>query len=243
MDQKKLKTNYAVFDLDGTLIRWQLYHAIIDELINLKLLTTQQIQTINQAKQNWKNRQTKASFEKYEKYLISQTTKIIYKMNPNDFNQICQNVFDLYKNQVHNYTLNLMDKLRSKNYALFFISGSPKNIVELMAQYYQIDDFAGSNLIDKNSPIIVMTGLQKLKALKKLIIKHHLSNQNSYAVGDTLGDQYILDYVEYPIAFNPNQSLFELATTKHWQIVIERKNVNYKLIYKNQQYVLAKTNS
>ncbi len=243
MDTEKLKTKYAVFDLDGTLIRWQLYHAIIDELINLKLLTDQQIQTINQYKQDWKNRQTKESFEKYEKHLINETARIVYKINSDDFNQICQNVFSIYKDQVHSYTLNLIKELQTKNYAIFFISGSPKDIVKLIARYYRIDDFAGSNLTDNNkkSQLIVMTGQQKLKALKQLITKYNLSNKNSYAVGDTLGDQYILNYVENPIAFNPNQSLFDLAQSKHWKIVIERKNVNYQLTYQDNQYVLAKT--
>lgn len=243
MDKERLKTKYAAFDLDGTLIRWQLYHAIIDELISLNLLTNQQIQIINKYKQDWKNRRTKESFEKYEKHLINETVRIIYKINSHDFNQICQNVFNIYKDQVHSYTLNLIKNLQAKNYAIFFISGSPNNIVKLIAKYYKIDDFAGSNLNDNNakSQVIIMTGQQKLKTLKQLITKHNLNNKDSYAVGDTLGDQYILDYVENPIAFNPNQALFNLAQAKHWEIVVERKNVNYQLNYQDHRYVLAKT--
>ncbi len=39
----------------------------------------------------------------------------------------------------------------------------------------------------------------------------------------------MLEFVENPIAFNPEDTLFEKAKEQGWKIVIERKNVTYEL--------------
>jgi phosphoserine phosphatase len=49
----------------------------------------------------------------------------------------------------------------------------------------------------------------------------------------------MLEFVEHPIAFNPEDTLFEKAKTAGWDIVIERKNVVYTLKEKDGSYLLA----
>jgi len=239
------KQPFGVFDLDGTLIRWQLYHAISQILIEQKLLSTKHQKLINQAKNNWQNRQDSHSFNEYENILIKAMNENLPGISKNDFEKICQIVFNIYKDQVHRLTLNLINHLRQKNYFLICISGSPKQIVKLVANYHKFDDYAGSSLIYQNNLIkgynLIMTGQEKLLTLKAMIKKHHLTKKNSYGIGDTLGDLDILNFVEKPIAFNPNQELFQLATKKHWTIMLERKNVQYQLNYQNNHYELAKT--
>jgi len=39
----------------------------------------------------------------------------------------------------------------------------------------------------------------------------------------------MLEMVERPICFNPNQKLFEAAKRHDWPIVVERKDVVYEL--------------
>jgi phosphoserine phosphatase len=48
-------------------------------------------------------------------------------------------------------------------------------------------------------------------------------------VGDTDGDIPLLESVARPICFNPNQRLFTHAKRVGWDVVVERKDVIYKL--------------
>jgi phosphoserine phosphatase len=60
--------------------------------------------------------------------------------------------------------------------------------------------------------------------------KHpELTREGSIAVGDTDGDIPLLESVERAICFNPNQTLYTQAKRRGWEIVVERKDVIYKL--------------
>jgi phosphoserine phosphatase len=78
--------------------------------------------------------------------------------------------------------------------------------------------------------------------LQELIKKHGLTTAASYAVGDSLSDAAMLEMVDNPIAFNPDNNLFEAATQNGWNIVVERKNVIYQLSKQDGHYgLLAET--
>ena len=53
--------------------------------------------------------------------------------------------------------------------------------------------------------------------------------KKSLAVGDTESDIEMLSAVGRPIAFNPNLQLAKYAQDQKWEIVVERKDVVYKL--------------
>jgi phosphoserine phosphatase len=71
--------------------------------------------------------------------------------------------------------------------------------------------------------------MDKDKALKQMVEKHHLSWPDSVAIGDSATDIKMLELVENPIAFNPESRLFKVAKSRGWPIVVERKNVIYEL--------------
>jgi phosphoserine phosphatase len=74
--------------------------------------------------------------------------------------------------------------------------------------------------------------------LQGLIDKHGLTTSGSIAVGDSESDIAMLAAVEQPIAFNPTRGLFAEATSRGWQIVVERKNVVYDLNQSGGGYML-----
>ena len=59
--------------------------------------------------------------------------------------------------------------------------------------------------------------------------KENLTLKDSIGVGDTEGDIPLLKMVEIPICINPNKNLFAVAMKEGWRIVVERKDVIYKL--------------
>lgn len=233
---------FAVFDIDGTLIRWQLFHALANEFAKKDLLGKEGLKILKDDRAKWKNRETTDSFKEYETKLVKLFDSSIVKISPADFDKAIDSVFKEYKFQVYQYTRDLIKQLKSQGYFLLSISGSPKEIVEPIAKHYGFDDFSGSIYHRDDQGFTGKKDIvahDKKTALEKLVKKHSLNFSRSIAVGDTHSDIPMLEMVEIPIAFNPNQQLFDHAKKQGWEIVIERKNVIYKLGKKYGKYILA----
>ena len=78
------------------------------------------------------------------------------------------------------------------------------------------------------SPVRTQTR-RALCAIVLLKNNPNLTTKNSIAVGDTEGDIPLLEGVEQPICFNPNQALYNHAKLMGWEVVVERKDVIYYL--------------
>ncbi len=239
---KHNERKFAAFDIDGTLIRWQLYHAIVEELITQKLISADASQRIDDARKTWRNRMH--SFSEYEEILVSVFRASRSSIRTDAFDKAVETVFETHKDQVYTYTRDLIKSLKAKGYLLFAVSGSQQEIVEKLGDYYGFDDVIGSQHERMPNGMLgdaifspVVHG--KAGALKKLCDKHGITYEDSYAIGDSLSDTAILELVGHPIAFNPDQSLFRIATERGWKIVIERKNVIYELEKSNGSYLLA----
>ncbi len=232
---------FAVFDIDGTVIRWQLYHAMADALLRQGYIDKQRFEAVRIARMNWKRRVDSDSFRDYEHELIAVFDEALLGLPVNMLQMAAQTAFSEYKEQVYAFTRDLIFDLKKQGYLLFVISGSPSLIVEKLAQYYEFDDYAATNYLSKNG---YYTGEKQLSIGKKgelldsLIAKHGLSTAGSIGVGDSEGDIAMLERCERPVAFNPSKGLFDHATKLQWEIVVERKNVIYRLSSRNNKYIL-----
>lgn len=236
---------FAVFDIDGTLIRWQLYHAIADALVTLGFVEVGTYDSVKAERMKWKRRTPDASFKTYELELVRVYDQVLQGITADQLEAAVHTVFDEYKDQVYTYTRNLITNLKTKGYLLFAISGSQSEIVELMAKHYGFDDFigtvyerAGGRFTGKS----VFHAAKKDQALKRLVAKHCATYTDSLAVGDSKSDAVMLEMVENPIAFNPDDDLYKIAQTHAWNIVLERKNMIYELESRHGKYELVKTN-
>lgn len=241
-----MKRPFAVFDIDGTIIRWQLYHALADELARSGHLDPKEFQKVRRARMLWKKRTHETSFEKYEQTLVALIDKAITGIPVETLEAACHSVMDEYKDQVYTYTRDLIRDLQSKNYLLFAISASQSQVVGLIAGYYGFDDFGGSQYEVKDGYFTghkeLLVSESKPEFLKQLVKRHKAGWQGSYAVGDSDGDIPMLEAVEQPIAFNPTKKLFQYASKQGWKIILERKNMVYQLEPKDGSYILASTN-
>lgn len=235
-------SKFAVFDIDGTLIRWQLYHAVVDKLAKRGALGESAEKKLNDARMTWKRREHPEAFKTYELALISIYESAFSTLDVKEFDAMVQEVIEEYKDQVYTYTRDLIKDLKKQGYLLLAISGSHTELVQEIAKYYQFDDFVGTRYARKEGKFSGMEFLaskDKKAVLQQLVAKHKLEFSESVAVGDSKSDAAMLEMVEHPIAFNPDQSLFEIATQHGWNIVIERKNVVYNLEPRDGTYVLA----
>src|SRR5471030_2695928 len=94
---------FAVFDIDGTLIRWQLYHAMADALAAKGLIDKKDYQTMRDARMGWKKR-SGMSFKDYEKLVIDVYEKILMSLSFEQLDAAVDAVFNEYKDQVYIYT-------------------------------------------------------------------------------------------------------------------------------------------
>lgn len=232
---------FAVFDIDGTLIRWQLYHAIADELAKSGHIDAETYTAIRDARAEWKKRTHDDSFKAYEEQLVTTYRLLLTKLTVPHFEIAADAVFEEYKDQVYVFTRDLIKKLKKQDYVLLAISGSQSEIVQKIAEYYGFDDFVGSYYHREKGRFtgkIDLTVYSKDKVLEGLIDKHNLTLEGSIAVGDSSSDISMMELAEQPIAFNPEKKLLAHAQKSGWEVVVERKNVTYKLSAKGNDYIL-----
>ncbi|MEK7594026.1 MAG: HAD family phosphatase [Patescibacteria group bacterium] len=238
---------FAAFDIDGTIIRWQLYHALGDELARQGKFDDKQYQKVREARMVWKQRAHDKSFEDYELTLIAAFDIALKTISVDDLEQACRKVISEYKDQVYRYTRDLIAQLKSKNYLLFAISASQEQVVKLVAEYYGFDGYGGSRYETKDGVFTgkstILKSERKPEYLKRLVAKHGATWKGSVAVGDSEGDIPMLSAVEKPIAFNPTQALYEHAKANGWPVVVERKNMIYRLESQDGSYILAQTDA
>lgn len=232
---------FAVFDIDGTLIRWQLYHAVANSLARQGHLGEDAYDRLRDARMVWKERRNENAFSHYERLLVDTFELALPRIKSADFDFVVEQVIDEYKNQVYTYTRDLIVDLKQKGYFLLAISGSHQELVEKLAEHYGFDDVVGTRYERKGQKFSgesFIASHDKLSVLNELIAKYNLSTVDSIAVGDTKSDAPLLHAVENPIAFNPDRKLYAYARQQRWPIVIERKSVIYTLNSQDGHYTL-----
>jgi HAD superfamily hydrolase (TIGR01490 family) len=235
------RKKFAVFDIDGTLIRWQLYHAVANALSKDGYFPDDTDQAIKVARMAWKKRDSSTAFKEYERLLVGAYDELRKTLKVEVFLKAVDKVFEEYKDQAYTYTRELIKQLKAEGYFLLAVSGSQMEIVKKIADYYKFDDYTGTTHGQKDgyfTGIDNIVALDKFKALTGLVEKHGLGWQESLALGDSFGDVPMLESVSKPIVINPELELYKQAVASGWKIVIERKNVVYELTETNGRYVL-----
>ncbi len=237
---------FAVFDIDGTLFRWQLFSEVVFELMQDGYIP-KEVKTEVEAKMTeWRNRKTAHSFHDYETTIVKAFIPYITKVPVAAIEAAADKILARVGNQVYMYTRNLIAQLKEQGYTLIAISGSQDEIVQRFAKLWQFDIALGQMNDQKEGKYIgtipggKLLVLRKGEILKEIVKKHNLSWKESVGVGDTLSDATMLEAVEQPIAFNPNEQLFTVAQKHGWPVVIERKNMIYEMEMQNGAYILAK---
>lgn len=232
---------FAVFDIDGTLVRWQLFHTIVDQLARQNSIDLDEHARMTDLFTMWKKRAGSDSFRIYEEATLHTWYALLKNLSYDEYLKAVDIVFETHKDNVYTYTRDLIKSLKSHGYLVIAISGSHQEIVDKIAEYYHFDFAVGSVYSTKKGSFTgdeVTPVTDKGIVLKKIIAEHDLSLKDSIAVGDTASDAKMLQLVEKPVAFNPNESLLEIARSNNWKIVVERKNVIYELESAENNYYL-----
>lgn len=238
-----MSSKFAVFDIDGTVMRRQLYHKLVDKLAKQGALGAEAPQMLEEAEKSWKRRKlSEVSFQEYDDILVNVYENALQNISLEVFDSLAVKVIEEYRDHSYIYTTDLLRRLKSDGYKLFIISGSHTELIEQIGKYYDFDDWMGTSYERSDKGFtgnVAISTLDKSKCLRQLIERNNVSLASSVGIGDTSSDIPMLEMVENPIAFNPDQKLFKTARDRAWKIVIERKNVVYELESKDGRYELT----
>ena len=237
-----MKRKFAAFDIDGTISRNALFLQIVDELIARGNLPSDYRSSLDSKFEEYKKRVHKNSFKDYMMLSVNILLDNLNSISVQDYRKAVDAVIAKNSDYLYVYTTGLIEKLREEGYFLIALSGSEMYSVQKFTEKLGFDLAIGEYYHEKEG---FFTGKidhvfkQKDIFLKKFIIEHDLTLDGSYAVGDSSGDLSMLKLVDNPVAFNPEDTLYEEAKKQGWKIVVERKNVIYELEPKNGSYILA----
>lgn len=235
---------FAVFDIDGTVIRNSLFLQTLDELIAAGHLPAEVRARLDKKLAAYKGRKHPGAFNDYAQEAVDQLFGNMKGLAVKDYRKAVDKVIKRTKDHIYVFTRDLLKRLKKEGYFLIALSGSEAYAVEKFAAHYNFDVAVGEIYRENDG---VFTGdvesviYRKDEFVQQLVREHGLDFKGSVAIGDSQSDAKMLKLVERPIAFNPEQHLFAIARQKGWPIVVERKNVVYQLERQDGRYLLAQT--
>ena len=234
---------FAVFDIDGTLFRWQLFHELVVQLTLAEVFPKNSFSEIDTAWNKWRGGEM--SFHDYEGLVVKTLVHYLPLIPVPVYQAACDKVVAQSAHKVHFYPRQLISDLKKQGYKIIAISGSQQEMLEPFCARYDFDIVIGVVYEQKEGrftgEIERPTIGKKADILKELIEEHDLTTEGSVAIGDSDGDIPLLGCVQQPIAFNPSEGLFEHAKKSNWKIVVERKNIAYEFAQKDGDLLLADT--
>ncbi len=242
-----MRKQFAVFDIDGTISRTSLLQLMVRELVTRGKLDIGTGKQIEMMLHDYRQRIGDDNFGDYMK----QAVDMMFKAMPDglrieDYNEITDAIVKMSLSNTYVYTRELLQTPKRNNFFLIAISGSEVKAVSTLARSLGFDAWVGEvNYIETNGKLngqIKALTQSKAEILRTIIKKFDLNEKGSTAVGDTSSDISVLEMVDSPIVFNPNQALFKVAREKGWMIVLERKDMVYGMVQENGQYTLKQVN-
>jgi HAD superfamily phosphoserine phosphatase-like hydrolase len=242
-----MSRQFAVFDIDGTIVRTSLLQLIIKELVNRGVVDGAIAGDVERLIHDARQRVADEDFGAYMKQAVDLIIQHAGgKLKLADYTAAVNAVSLSLNASTYVYTRQLIETLRNNNFFLIAISGSEQRVVEAVSRQLGFHTCAaGVMYVDDGTYITGETKrfeIRKAEVLRGIIARHELQARGSIAIGDTSRDIDAFELVSQPIAFNPNQALFKMARERGWMVVLERKDVVYGLQLENDRYVLKSVN-
>lgn len=222
-------TKLAIFDVDGTLFNGNLGVEFVKDLISNNTFSKDTGNSILSWYEKYKSGEVEKSVavDKWNEFY----TKGLTGHRALEIKGIAKSSWERIKGKMYSFPSDLFTFLRDRGYKIVLISGSPIEMVSILGFNYGISD---SDIVASTSEIISdrYTGRcvfypgspkQKLEALDKYIgeSKLEVDLALSLAMGDDERDIELLKRVGFPFAFNPNDTLKDLAISSSINIVSE----------------------
>lgn len=130
MKQRK----FAVFDIDGTLIRGGLYRQLVLKLIDAGAITEEHGNIVQQKLLSWKRRESKNAYDEYEMSLITAIASSLTNIPAAVLDEAAESIAREELDHVYTYTRHRLRELKRDGYFLIAISGSQQELVDPFAK-------------------------------------------------------------------------------------------------------------
>jgi HAD superfamily hydrolase (TIGR01490 family) len=224
----------AFFDIDGTVFRSSLLIELVEAFVREGIFPDEARDVYRDAHTAWRNRE--GTYEEYISAVIGTFLEHIQGVHYSALSDIGKRIVAIQSKRVYRYTRDLIAELKDEGYYIVAISQSPKLVLDAFCMEYGFDKVYGRMYEigpqDRFTGVTSDEHLIENKAnIVKRVFEHNpdLTPRGSLAVGDTEGDIPLLESVEHPICFNPNQALYKYAMQMGWEVVVERKDVIYHI--------------
>ncbi|OGN28989.1 MAG: hypothetical protein A3A33_01850 [Candidatus Yanofskybacteria bacterium RIFCSPLOWO2_01_FULL_49_25] len=234
MKEENKKQKVAVFDIDGTIFRSSLLFELTEALVHEKVISKYARSYYQEAWEKWQARAEDGDYDTFINGVVQGYLKYIKGVKRSDVWRVAEKIIERQKLRTYRYTRDLVEKLKDE-YFMLAISHSPYEMVapfakslgfdKIYATVYEVDAKVRYTGVVMYENII----FNKDRALLRSVEKENLTLRGSIGVGDTESDLPFLKLVSKPIAFNPSSGLYRVARREGWGVVVERKDVIYKL--------------
>ena len=227
------KRRVAVFDVDGTIFRSSLLIQLVDKLIGRGAFPKNAQWVYEKEHQKWLDRE--GDYEAYIEAVVKAFRSHLKGVHYGELADAAEELVDEQWKRTYRYTRDLLKELKAKGYFLLAVSHSPKTVLGKFCPKLGFDKTYG--IVYEIGPQELFNGnvadehliMNKANIFKRAIEKENLTLAHSIGVGDTESDIPFLEMVAKPICFNPNSKLYRYAKRMKWDVVVERKDVIYKL--------------
>lgn len=230
MEQKR---PVAVCDIDGTIFRSSLLVELVLELVRRELFPKRMSVLCEGFEGELQNK--RGEYGPFMRKLIDGFAASAKGIEYGAIADIAGELIEENRGRTFQYTRDLIRDLKQKGYFLLAVSYSPK---------FMVDGFAYELGFDKSYGVFYDIGassrfsgeivdehliMNKGAILDRAIKRNNLTLHGSLGIGSTESDISLLDMTEASLAFNPNRVLYRHAKQKHWELVVEHKNVIYEM--------------
>jgi HAD superfamily phosphoserine phosphatase-like hydrolase len=223
------ETKLAFFDLDGTFYRWSLFLDLIKLMVQEGLLPENFLAKAEPAREKWKARE--GSYGDYLKVVVELVDAGGLKGIPvARAQELAAKLVQTRRRNAYLFTRLLFQAAKELKYVTVAISHSPDVIVRAMASAWGFDHAYGIELGVENGLLTGGHTKRRKDEFVKAIAQELCGDlftstlMRSVAVGDSMGDVPMFNAVKYPVVYNPERELREMARRSDWPVVTERKD-------------------
>lgn len=235
----------ALFDIDGTVFRWQLFFSVVFVLKDWGAFDEATTSSIDDNFRAWQAREL--AWDTLKNIVVYALLDNITSIDVAMYKKACDHVMETEGHKVYAYTTQLIEELKDQGYDIIAITGSSQTIAQPFADRYGFTRCIGEKYLEKDGKFtgeVEYVFDRKDKIIHDLVEKEGYTFEGSVAIGDSGSDIVMLELAERAIAFNPDSKLLETSLERGWEVVVERKNIAYHLTKDDHGHiVLAQADS
>jgi HAD superfamily phosphoserine phosphatase-like hydrolase len=222
----------VISDVDGTLLRWQMFDEYINIAIEFGIFPKILDLMTEDALHAYRDRRAPFGAWVDARVHAYQGERRMKGIRVSDMVALAKKLAERKGQRVHVFTRELLYAAADVGMERAFISGSMTEAVRALGEVHNVhivigteqpfDPVTGLYSGEKQTEWVLMKG----DATRKIAKENNLDLDQSVGIGDTSTDVAMLELVKYPICFDPNPGLTDIARQRGWPIVTRGKMRN-----------------